>query len=151
MLIFGSLYLKLKLHKKILLKTFYYNNKATKEVTTSKNYLIKEFTLCLNVMVLNATKLWSLFHFHSIKTFLKSTIFWVLKYGVDKSFTDWFKTCSDAYIFSNPTIHIMVNAPNILCPRFKEPFSFKCNLVSLLLVNWLKRNLFEDLEFTFTQ
>ena len=37
---------------------------------------------------------------------------------------------SDAYLFSNTAIHRMPNAPNILCPRCKELFKFKCKLVS---------------------
>ena len=36
----------------------------------------------------------------------------------------------------------MGNAPNILCPRCKELFNFKCNLVSLLLLNWAQKKPF---------
>ena len=36
-----------------------------------------------------------------------------------KTFTDWFKKCSDGYVFSNPVIHRIGNAPNILCLRCK--------------------------------
>ena len=36
-----------------------------------------------------------------------------------KTFTDWFKKCSDGYIFSNPEIHRIGNTPNILCLRCK--------------------------------
>ena len=47
---------------------------------------------------------------------------------------DWFKKCSDSYIFCIPVIHRIDNAPNSLCPRCKELFNFKCNLVSLILL-----------------
>ena len=43
------------------------------------------------------------------------------------------KKCSDSYIFCIPVIHRIDNAPNSLCPRCKELFNFKCNLVSLIL------------------
>ena len=63
-----------------------------------------------------------------------------------KVFTDWFKKCSDGYIFSiwyklihlplplNPAIHRMGNSPFTLCPRCKESdethphFLFQCKL-----------------------
>ena len=45
-----------------------------------------------------------------------------------KIFTDWFKKCSDRYIFSNTIIHRIGYATSILCPRYKK--LFKCNLVS---------------------
>ena len=57
-----------------------------------------------------------------------------------KTFTVWFRKCSDGYIFSNPTLHRMGNASNILCPRCKE--LFKCNLISLLVLNWTQKKPF---------
>ena len=41
-----------------------------------------------------------------------------------KTFTDWFKKCSDGYSFSNPAIHSMGNAPNTLRPRCIEVLNF---------------------------
>ena len=70
---------------------------------------------------------------------------------LSKNFTYWFKKCSDEYIFYNPGIHRIGNAPNLLCPRCKEHFSFKCNLISLLLLKWAQKKPFEDLDFPFKQ
>ena len=57
-----------------------------------------------------------------------------------KSFTDWFRKCSYGYIFSNPAMHRMGNVSNILCPRCKELFHFKCDIVFLLLPLNLAQN-----------
>ena len=88
--------------------------------------------MSFNLIVLNTTNLPNSFQFHSIQTSFKDIIFAVLKSGVwSNTFTDWFKKCSDGYIFSNPTIQRIGEAPNILCPRCRK--LFKCNLVSLLV------------------
>ena len=65
---------------------------------------------------------------------LKITLFLPPKHGAKwvKIFTDWFKKCTDGYIFSlwyklihfslplTPALHRMGNNPNSLCPRCKE-------------------------------
>ena len=56
-MVFWKPLLKTEASQENPLKTFYYNNNATKEVKTSKNDLINEFTLCFNVMVLHTIKL----------------------------------------------------------------------------------------------
>ena len=60
-----------------------------------------------------------------------------LNYGV--KLTNWFKKCFDGWIFSNPAIHRMGNATNILCSRCKELINLRFNLASLLLLNWGQR------------
>ena len=60
------------------------------------------------------------------------------------------------WVFLNCEKHSMGNVPNILCPRCKNLFNFKCNVkcnfkYKSLYYCWteLKRNLFEDLELYF--
>ena len=125
-----SSHLELKLQK-FLSKTLYYYNKGTRKTKDFQKLSNKEIYFILQS---NSTKYKKLSQFISQLNFLEghhvlSPEIW------NKIFTDWFKKCFDGYLFPNPTIHRMGNAPNIPCPRCKELFNFKWNLVSLLLLS----------------
>ena len=118
--------LRIKTFQKYLLKTFYYNNKDTRKVKVSQKISNKEICFILQS---NSTKYNKPFKFISWPNALERHHILIPEVWV-KTFTDWFKKCSDGCIFSNPAIHRMGNAPNILCPRCNELFNFKCILVS---------------------
>ena len=93
-----------------------------------------------------------LFRQRRILTGLLVTKIFSHKITSHKTFTAWFKNCSDGqlYIFYhvqiysffsslNPAIHIMGNASNVLCPRCKEQiesqpyFIFYCKFSKITL------------------
>ena len=103
--------------QKYLLKNFYYNNKSgTRNVKDFQKLSNKEIYFMLQS---NSTKYNKPFKFISWLNFLEGYLILTPK-NWGQTFTDWFKKCSGGYIFSNPTIYRMGNAPNILCPRCKE-------------------------------
>ena len=123
-------YLKLKLLKNLFEKFFirYYNSKGTRKVKDFQKPSNKEIYFTLQS---NSTKYNKTFRLISCSNFLEGHH--ILSPEIlGKTFTDWFKRCSDGYIFSvwyklihfflplNPAIHRMGNAPNILCSRCKE-------------------------------
>ena len=118
--------LRIKISQKYLLKIFYYNNKDTRKVKVSQKISDKEIYFILQS---NSTKYNKPIKFISWPNVLERHHILIPEVW-GKTFTDWFKKCSDGCIFSNSAIHRMGNAPNILCPRCNELFNFKCILVS---------------------
>ena len=112
--------------KKSLLKTFHCSNKGTRKAKDSQRLSNKESYFTLQF---NSTKYNNPFKFIAWPNFLEglhilSPVIW------GKTFADWFKRSSDVYLLFNPAVYRMDNISNILCPRCKELFNFKCNLVS---------------------
>ena len=101
---------------KKFLKTSYCNSKSTRKVKDFQKLSNKEINFTLQS---NSTEYNKSFKFISWSNFLELHHIFSSQI-LDKTFTDWFKKCSDKYIFSNLAIHRMGNAPNILCPRCKE-------------------------------
>ena len=123
--------LRTETSQKFLLKTFYYNNKGNRKVKDFKDLSNKKIYFILQSINTKYNKPFKLISWHN---FFEG--YHILNPEIwSKTFTDWFKKCSDGYIFSNPAIHRIGNAPNIQSPRCKGLFNFKCNLVSLLLLN----------------
>ena len=108
-----------------LLKTFYYNSKGTRKGKDFQKLSNKEFYFILQS---NSTKYNKPFKFISWPNVLEGHHILIPKIR-SKTLTDWFKKLCDGYIFSNPVIHRIGNAPNILCPRCKELYKFKRNHV----------------------
>ena len=107
-----------------------YNNKGTTKVKDFQKLSYKEVYFTFQS---NSTKYNKPFKFISWPNFLEghhilSREIW------GKTFTGWFKKCSDGYIFSNSAIYRMSNAPNVMRPRCKERekshprFIFSCKL-----------------------
>ena len=118
--------LRIETSQKSLLKTFYCNNKGIRKVKDLQKLYDKEIYFILQS---NSSKYNKPFKSISWSNFLEGHH--ILSAEVwGNTFTDWFKKYFDGYIFSNADIHRMGNEPNILCPRCKELFNFKCNLVS---------------------
>ena len=96
--------------QKSLLKTFCHNNKSTRNVKNFQNLSNKEIYFILQS---NSSKYNKPFKFISWPNFLEGKhILCPEIWG--KTFTDWFK------VGSNPAIHRIGNALNILYPRWKE-------------------------------
>ena len=93
----GSTHLELKLFKKQIKKLTMTTIKALRTQHTSKNFLIKKFTLPLNLIVLNTANLSNSFH---DQTFLKGTIFSALKSRVNVSLTDLRICLKDIYFLT---------------------------------------------------
>ena len=130
----GNTYVELKPLKNSFskLSIHCYNNKGTRKIKDFQKLSNKEIYFTLQY---NSTKYNFLDGHHIL-----SPDIW------GKTFNDWSKKCSDGYIFSiwyklihfflhsNPTIHRIGNAPNILCLRYKAReeshthFMFYCKL-----------------------
>ena len=137
--------------QKSFLKTFYCNNKGTMKVKDFPKLSNKEIYLSSSLLVLNTTSL-------SCSNFLEGHHILSPEIG-GKTLTDWFKKCCDGCNFVTPKHrqHRMDNAPNIMCPRCKELFNFKCNFVShFIKIRFTTTELsskkpFEDLGLSFKQ
>ena len=120
--------LKNKTSQESLLKVFFFNNRGSRKV---KNFL-KLSNKDIYYTVLNNNKEYNRpFKFISWQNHIQENC--VLSPDIwGKTFTDWFKNCSDGYIFSiwyklihfslplNPAIHRMGNSHTTVCPRCKE-------------------------------
>ena len=129
---------KTKTSQQSLLKVFNLTTEAQKKLKIFKNFQIKKSTSLFNLITRIIINLLNLFHGQII---LKGILFSVLKI-----FSNWFKKCSDCYIFliwyklvhfslpRSSAIHRMGNTPTTLCPRCKEReeshphFIFHCKL-----------------------
>ena len=99
-----------------LLKSFYFNNKGTRKVKDFQKLTNKEIYFTLQS---NSTKCNKLFKLISwLNVLLGHHILSPKNWR--KVFTDRFKKCFDGCMFSNPVMHRIGNAPNILCPKRKE-------------------------------
>ena len=115
---------KTKTSQQSLLKVFNLTTEAQKKLKIFKNFQIKKSTSLFNLITRIIINLLNLFHGQII---LKGILFSVLKI-----FSNWFKKCSDCYIFliwyklvhfslpRSSAIHRMGNTPTTLCPRCKE-------------------------------
>ena len=129
---------KTKTSQQSLLKVFNLTTEAQKKLKIFKNFQIKKSTSLFNLITRIIINLLNLFHGQII---LKGILFSVLKI-----FSNWFKKCSDCYIFliwyklvhfslpRSSAIHRMGNTPTTQCPRCKEReeshphFIFHCKL-----------------------
>ena len=119
------------------LKTFYYNTKGIWKVKDFEKLSNKEIYFIIQC---NSTEYNKSFKFTSFSfnlNFLEGQHILNPEIWCPWNFSDWFKKGSDGYIFSHPSIYEMGSTPNIWCPRCKK--LFKCNLVSLLLLNWAQK------------
>ena len=102
--------LRTETSQKSYLKTFYYNIKDRRKVKDFQKLSNNEIYFTLQC---NSTKYNKPFKFISWPNFLEGHH--ILSHEIlGKAFTDCFKSCYDGYIFSNPAINRMGNAPNIL-------------------------------------
>ena len=108
--------LRTETSQKFLLKAFYYNKKGTKKVKDIQKLSNKETYFIFQSNSTKCNKSFKFISFSFISNFPEGHHILSLEIW-GKTFTDWFKKCSNGYIFSNPVIHRMGNAPNILCPR----------------------------------